>query len=370
MPWCSGISGGRICPRCGRSDRGFVGVLCSDCYVEVYGVASVPRSLDFTYCKICGSYKLQGQWVEGSGGLEDTVKEYVYILLSQKLKPTTFIEEAWVERVEVLGGMLKDVVDVRVLLAGSLGSTQVKELKVVRVKINAVVCPLCTKRASKTGHNAVVQIRPLIGSLGEDVRLVLEDLLSRLEVRARSSIISVERVRNGFDILVEDQGVARIIAGKVKAVFGGHVIETFKVTGARRGGGRKGILTIAVRIYNIKPGDVIAFSGAPHIVVGGDQHRLRLVNMSTGDLAIVNYEDLAGAELLDAKEYAGSVLRRLQLSRVEGGNLVFEDIATGGEYAIPMEGVRILRGDLELGGVYLAYLLGSRLYLIGGSRFE
>jgi hypothetical protein len=64
------------------------------------------------------------------------------------------------------------------------------------------------------------------------------------------------------------------------------------------------------------------------------------------------------------------VLRRLQLSRVEGGNLVFEDIATGGEYAIPMEGVRILRGDLELGGVYLAYLLGSRLYLIGGSRFE
>ncbi|MFZ8792368.1 MAG: NMD3-related protein, partial [Acidilobaceae archaeon] len=67
------IGTGRICPRCGRSNVGFVGVLCSDCYVEVYGVASVPGSLDFTYCKICGSYKLQGQWVEGSGGLEDTV---------------------------------------------------------------------------------------------------------------------------------------------------------------------------------------------------------------------------------------------------------------------------------------------------------
>lgn len=359
------IGYGRICPRCGRSNVSFVGALCSDCYAEVYGVASVPRSLEFTYCRVCSSYKLQGQWVEGLSELEDTLKEYVYIFLSQKLKPTMLIEKAWIEGVEVLGGVSRDTVDVKVLLSGNVGSAQLGESKVVRVKVNTVVCPSCMKRASRTGYNAVVQVRPLVGGLGEGDRLMLEDILSRLEARSRSSIISVERVRNGFDILVEDQNVARVIAGKVKAVFGGHIVESFKVTGVKRGGGRKGILTVAIRIHNVRLGDVIAYSGAPHLVVGGDQHRLHLVNMGTGDLVTTSYEDLAGAKLLDAKEYAKSTLRRFQLSRVEGGNLVFRDVDTGEEHVAPLGNVMVLRGGLEIGRVYLAYLLRGKIYLVG-----
>ncbi len=367
---CVGISIGRMCPRCGRSGEGFVGALCSGCYVEVYGVAVVPESLELPYCRVCGSYRLQGQWIEGSGRLKDTVMEYVYVFLSQRLKPTMFVEEVWVKGVDVLEDVVRDVMSVKVSIAGRSGSIVLNDSKIVRVRVNMVVCPSCTRRLSKTGYGAVIQVRPLVGGLGEDVRVKLERLLSKLEFRVRSSIISIERVRNGFDILVEDQSVARIIAGKVKAAFGGYTIETFKVTGVKQGGGRKGILTIAVRISNVKPGYVVAYSGTPHMVIDSSSHGLKLLNMNTGSLTTISYEDLAGVELLGDREYSLGVLRKLQLSRIEGDNLVFKDLDSGREILASIGGVRVLRGNLILGEVYIAYLLGDKLHLVGGLEYE
>jgi nonsense-mediated mRNA decay protein 3 len=346
-----------------------VGALCASCYVEVYGVAVLPEVLELTYCRVCGSYKLQGQWVEGSGELLGTVREYSYILLSQKLKPTVNVDEVWIEDVEVVESAEKGVLSVRVSIVGRAGSTSVSESRIVKVKVNTSVCPSCARRISKTGYSAIVQVRPLTGDFGDDTRRRLEKLLSKLEARVRSSIISIERSKNGFDILVDDQNVARIIAGRIKATFGGYITETFKVTGVKRGGGRKGVLTVAVRILNVKPGDVIAYSGAPHIVVESGSQGLTLVNMSTGDRVTVDYESLVGVELLKAEDYAGGMLRRLQLSRIEGENLVFKDVS-GGELRIPLGYVRVLRGDLTLGGVYLAYLLRGTLYLVGGLELE
>ncbi len=359
-----------MCPRCGRSDRSFIGALCVNCYVEVYGVASIPENLDLTYCKTCGSYKLQGQWVEGSEDPRDTVREYAYIVLSQKLKPTTFIEEAWIEEVDVLENVPGEVMNVKVSIAGRSGSTVASESRIVKVKVNIATCPSCSRKLSKTGYTAIVQVRPVIGGLEEGIRRRLERFLSKQEARVRSSIISIERVGNGFDILVEDQNVARMIASKIKAAFGGYTSETFKVTGVKRGGGRKGILTIAVRISNVKLGDVIAYQGAPHMVIDSSQHGLRLVNMVTGNEVTVEYESLVGVELLNVKDYVGSMLRRLQLSRIEGDNLVFKDTSGGGEIKASIRDTRILKGHLTLGGMYLAYLLGNKLYIVGELGFE
>jgi len=302
-------------------------------------------------------------------GLEETLREYAFIVLSQKLKPSQGIEEAWVRDVRVRGEA-RGVVELEVVIAGRHGSLEVSESRIVKVAVHAAMCPSCMRKASKTGYTAVIQIRPVIGEFTGEVRRRLERILAKLEARVRSSIISVEEVRNGVDILVEDQNVARIIASKLRSSFGGSVVETFKVTGVKPGGGRKGILTIAVRLLNVEPGYIIAYSGAPHIVLGGGPQGLQLLNMETGDVVGVGYDDLGKALVLDANSYVGVKLKRLSLDRVEGSQAVFRDIAGGGELQVKLEDVIVLRGGLVPGGVYLAYLLGRKAYILGEARVE
>lgn len=363
-----GIATGRICPRCGRANVGFVGALCSSCYVEVYGVAEVPSVVELTYCRMCGSYKYQGQWVEGLESLEETVREYTYIVLSQKLKPTQFIEEAWVKDVEISGSEARW--EARITVNGRSGSVVVSDSRIVRVKVNATVCPSCMRRLSKTGYTAVVQVRPLIGGSTADLERRLEKLVAQMEARVKGSIISVERVKNGVDILVEDQNVARMIAAKLRSTLGGSVTETFKVTGVKPGGGRKGILTISVRVLNVKPGSLIAYQGVPHIVVGEVAKGLQLLNTHTGEITFVGYEDLGKATMLDARDYVGTLLKHLKLSRIDGENLLFTDVGGGQTLSINVNQAIVLSGALALGKSYLAYLLKGKLYIVGEATVE
>lgn len=367
---CNDIISGRICPRCGRSNVSFVGALCSECFLEVYGVASIPGILDITYCRVCGSYKYQGQWVEGSGDVDETIREYALITLSQKLKPSMGIEETWVRDIVIQGRERGGLIELRVTVAGRTGSLEIIESKLVKVKAIATLCPSCMRKLSKTGYNAVIQVRPLIGDLTVDFKNRLERLLSKLEARVKDSIISIEDTRNGYDILVEDQNVAKMIANKIRSTFGGSITETFKVTGSKPGGGRKGILTLSVRVLNVKPGDLIAYTGAPHIVIGETSQGLRLINVNTGTIIEVSYDNLVGSRLLDSRGYSGGLLKRLKLLRIEGETIIFKDLDRGGESRVDVSKVVVLRGALELNGLYLAYQLRDKLYILGVSEVE
>jgi len=92
--------------------------------------------------------------------------------------------------------------------------------------------------------------------------------------------------------------------------------------------------------------------------------------METGDLVEVGYDDLWKALVLDANSYVGVKLKRLSLDRVEGSQAIFRDIAGGGELRVKIGDVIVLRGSLAPGGVYLAYLLGGKAYILGEAGVE
>ncbi|WP_162200648.1 NMD3-related protein [Aeropyrum camini] len=55
-----------VCPSCGRPLEGKgVRRLCPDCYVERYGVARLPETIRFVYCRDCGAYRYQGGGTRG-----------------------------------------------------------------------------------------------------------------------------------------------------------------------------------------------------------------------------------------------------------------------------------------------------------------
>ncbi len=360
----------RICPRCGRGDRPFIGFLCNLCYVNEFGVAEIPRSIDFTYCRVCGSYKYQGLWVEGVGSVSETLSEYLLIVLSQKIKPTRYIEEAWVKDISVSVVGEPGIHDVKVRLAGKTGNVEVEEVKTVKVKALTTICPSCSKKATKTGYNAIVQVRPAIGSLDSAFKAELWSILEDLGVRARSSIISVDEVKEGVDILVDDQNVARVIASKLKAKWGGVVNASFKITGSKPGGGRKGVLALSVKVLNVRAGTLLSYMGSPHIYVGPTSRGVLLVDVGKGLTVEAKLEDLARSRVLDAGDYVGYNILVYRLTADLGGSLYFMDESRGSKVEVERGKVKLYVDSLKVGGYYLVYQLGDQLYILGEARVE
>lgn len=360
----------RICPKCGRGDRPFIGFLCDLCYVSEFGVAEIPRSIDFTYCRVCGSYKHQGLWVDGVGGVSETLSEYLLIVLSQKIKPTRYIDEAWVRDISVGAVEEPGVHHVKVTISGKSGGVEVGEVKTVRVKVSTTVCPSCSKRATKTGYNAVVQVRPAIGPLDSAFKAELWSILEDLGARARSSIISVDEVKEGVDILVDDQNVARIIASKLKARWGGVVSASFKTTGSKPGGGRKGVLALSVKVLNVRAGTLVSYMGSPHIYVGPTSRGVLLVDLGRGSTVEARLEDLAKSRVLNAGDYVGYNILVYRFTADLGGSLYFIDESRGSKVEVEKSRVKLYAGSLKVGGYYLVYQLGDQLYVLGEARVE
>ena len=360
---------GRVCPRCGRSQEevAFVGPLCRDCYVEVVGVARLPRLVHFVYCQYCGRYKYQGGWNEPTGGLEETVRDFLFLHLTRSLRPTEYVEEAWIQEVEPLRGVPgPGIHPFRVRVAGRSGNVILEEEKIVEVKVDAAVCPLCTNRITKRGYNAVIQVRGSGGRLGEKTRKLVEDYLARhVYGRAAESIIGFEDQREGFDILVSDPSVARMIAAKLRSAFIAKTVETYKLVGRNPDGTRKGRLTISVRIPDIEPGDVIDVGGRPHLFLAQDRGGAPImVDLETGREVRVDPDRMWREGFRHHPE--GVEVRRYMLVSRSSGSVVFLDADR--DYSVveyPEEYVRVYVDDFSEGRVFKVFLAGRRVYVIG-----
>ncbi len=361
---------GRVCPRCGRSEGevGFIGPLCRDCYVEVYGLAKLPPAVSFVYCQYCGRYKYQGGWNEPTGDLEATLRDYLFVLLTRKMRKTEYLDEAWIEDVwferPVVGpGVYRALVKVR----ARSGSVVAEEEKVVGVKVDAAVCPLCTNRMTKRGYNAIIQVRGSSGRLPEKLRNRVEEFLSE-EIRGRlaESIIGVEEYREGFDLLVEDISVARMIASKLRAAFMAKTIETFKLVGRKPDGSRRGRLTISVRIPDIEPGEVILVGDKPYLFLAVSKNgNLLGVDLETGKEEQVNPDTLWQAGF--QRHPGGAEFRRYMLISRSPRSMVFLDADTGYQdvVEVPVDRVRVYTGEFREGREFKVFLAGGMVYVVG-----
>ncbi|MEB3806360.1 MAG: hypothetical protein GSR73_02455 [Desulfurococcales archaeon] len=344
-----------------------MGPLCRECYVEVYGVGSLPGQVDFVYCKYCGRFKYQGGWNEPTGGFEDTITDYLAMVLTKKLRASEHLEEVWIEDIRFerpFNG--PGIYTVLVRLAGQAGGVEVREDKAVLVKVNAAVCPYCARRITKRGYNAVLQIRSSSGKLNEDLRRRIDEFLQdELSPRLQDSIIGVEEYREGFDILIDDPSIARMIASKIRSNFMAKIIETFKLVGRNPDGTRKGRLTISVRIPDIKHGDVVLIDNRPYIFLtvstGGnallvDLNSGREVHMSVDSLWQKGFQQYPG----------GPMMKRYMLLSRGGPTTVFLDAESNYSKVIevPSEVVRVYTGDFHEGGEYKVFLAGNRIYVV------
>ena len=358
----------RVCPRCGRSSSEvpFIGHLCRDCYVEVYGVARLPRKVHFVYCQYCGRYKYQGGWNEPSGTVEETLRDYIEMVLAKKGRPTQGIEEFWIEKVELLTPFHgPGIYKARVVVAGRSGDVEAREEKLVEVKVDVGVCPMCTNRITKRGYNAIIQVRSSEGRLSEPLRRRVDRFLSEeLSGLLRESVIGTEEHKEGFDILVSDPSSARMIASKLRAAFMGRTSETWKLVGRKPDGSRKGRLTILVRLPDIEEGDVIDIGGKPYLLLAVAQRGgPLLLDLSTGRETTMRPDRLWAAGFRRHPE--GPETRKLMLIDYGYRSVVFMDPDRGYETIdIPRDRVHVFVEDLEPGRIYKVMLVAGRAYIL------
>ncbi|MCE4629469.1 MAG: hypothetical protein F7C82_04245 [Desulfurococcales archaeon] len=359
----------RICPRCGRSESEveFIGPFCRDCYIQVYGVATLPKQVDFVYCQYCGRYKYQGGWNEPTGTIEETLIDYLTFYLTRKLRPTEHLDEAWISEIrldkEFVGPAIYNAF---VKINGRRGDVEVIEEKIVTVKVNAAVCPVCTRRITKRGYNAILQIRSSEGKLSENLRERVNVFLSEnLSGRLAESIIGFEEHKEGFDILIEDPSIARMIAAKLKSNFMAKTIETFKLVGRNPDGTRKGRLTISVRIPEISPGEIIMIDGKPYLFLAVSRgNNLLLVDLETGR------EEHMSIDVLWQKgfqPYPGGVdLKRYMLISRDKNTTMFLDAESGYRNVIevPTSTVKVYVDRFIEGREYKVFLASNMIYVV------
>jgi nonsense-mediated mRNA decay protein 3 len=355
----------RRCPRCGREDVDFVGPLCRDCYREVYGLARLPGRVDYVYCGVCGSYKLQGGWNQPTGGPEESLHEYLTLLLTQKIRPTEHVEEAWVEGVELLQpfhGTGLHQVKVKVGARAS-GSTIYDEV-VIEVNAKPGVCPLCTAKATARGYEAIVQVRSSEGRLSPELKRSIESFLRRLDKRLSDAVVKVEERKEGIDLFVYDHASARMIASKIRSAFMGKSVETYKLIGRKPDGSRKGRLTVAVRIPDIQPGELVEVGGRPTLYLARARGGGLFVDLKTGREVLISADELWERGFRKLGEPAE--VRRVMLLSRNGPTTVFLDSELGYTRVIEFSSrdVRVYVDDFREGNEYLAYMAGRRIYII------
>ncbi len=357
----SGAQVDRVCARCGRRVEETLRGLCPDCYSQVYGVARIPSSLGFTYCRYCGSFKFRGGWNRPLGGLEETVREYLFTVLTERLRPSEDLDEAWIGGVEVLSSLAgPGIYRVRVVLEGARGGFRVSEERLLTLKVDMAVCPSCTNRITKRGYDAVIQVRSSSGSLGDRAGQVLR-LIEDLDEGLRSSIISIEEGRNGIDLLVDDVASARVIASKIRSRFHARVQEAFKLVGRRADGKRRGRLTISLRIPDIGRGDVIRVGGRMYLVLASGRSGFIAIDLSTGREATITGEDLWSRGY--TVEHVAR--RSLLLLGSDRGSMLFMDPVDGSIIEYPAQDVRSLVEELREGSLYSVISHGKLIYVVG-----
>lgn len=231
------------------------GRLCPECYLELYGFGKPPSEIIVTICPRCGSYRFQGNWYPSPGSIEDVIA----LTFQALFKPSEYTEYYRVDKVEVDYENNTAVIK----LVGRLKGDNIERSTVytTRLIIRKQLCPVCLKKASGA-PSAIIQIRSYRGKLGEDERAAVEELLASLDTGVRDAIISTNNVREGIDINLVDQNIARTIASRFRSKLGAFIKESHKLITQRRDGRKVTRLTLSVRLPFFFPGALVDYRGS------------------------------------------------------------------------------------------------------------
>lgn len=274
----------RFCIRCGKiedQDNALVNNLCPNCYVEIYGIARLDRPLRIVYCPRCYAIKIGDKWLRP--GTEEEFYSLVQTIVAESLQPAT-------SEITFLDLTLKTVEfyspTLELEITASISNRAIVKHKLsISVSWHKQLCPSCFRRASK-GYDAVVQIRYI------NYDSEIEKFKDWLVETFAEDIVEIDEHRNGYDIKVSNQFVAKKIVNLIKRKWSCiKIIESYGDQRRRRDGRRYGRLYISVRILNFKPGDYVVLGGKAYIVDSVDNNSFMVID-SNGNRIRISIKDV------------------------------------------------------------------------------
>jgi len=333
--------GRRFCVRCGvleSSNQPIIDGLCPKCFIKERTIVNLPTKVEVTICSLCYALYSMGRWVNVGLRLEEVLEYYINKVLIKRENTYPGFNDVKAQVVRVSGGKIE------VIVRGTYRNASLSQKLITNVRINYRLCPRCLK-IKTGGYEALIQIR---FEGGVDRRLGREvlKLISKHE-RIMTSITDVEEVKEGLNIKLMSQSVARQLANIVKKKYGAKVVQSWTDAGYVSGK-RHSKLTISLRLPTLRREDIIVVGEKDiALVVDVGESFIRLMRLSDGKEIKLTYDNLwsKGFRKLTPKEY---VIIKGKVLGYEGGYAVIQEVTTGNIYRVRPHILKDLGSDAEV----------------------
>ncbi len=321
--------------------------------MELYGFGESPREITVTVCPRCGSYRFQGNWYPSPGGIEDVVA----LIFQALFKPHEYTEYYRVDKVEI--DYENSVAVIRLVGRLKGDSAERTAIYTARLIIKKQLCPTCLKKASGA-PSAIIQVRSYHGKLDEEERTAVAQLLSGLDAGLRSAIISTNSVREGIDINLVDQNIARTIANRFRSKLGALIKESHKLVTQRRDGRKVTRLTLSVRLPFFTPGALVDYRGSLARVEDIDHGYVILRILGAKNRRRLRVEE-AWRTLSEPKELERS---KIVITALEPGWVHVQEISGAYNYLELPRSSTVLEGDVRPGKDAILIKFRDKYYVI------
>jgi len=197
----------KFCFLCGKETEKLIEGYCEECYNKEFKLIEVPKKISFIICNKCDRIKYKNKWKD------------------------TEIDELLKDKIKILGenvGIKIEKNDILCIIAkGSLkGSKKLKEERYdIILKLNKIVCSDCSRRFGGY-YEVILQLR---GEVSDVMDFINDQIIKERK------IYRLEKVKNGFDIYLEDKYFANKLTNILKKRFNAKVKKSFKLVTRKEG---------------------------------------------------------------------------------------------------------------------------------------
>ena len=290
---------GGFCPRCGSERSPSDGYrtsdataasearLCLSCFRDDLDLVTVPTELTIRFCVSCGAVVEDGKWVDTADA------DYTDIAIERVTEQLAVHREArdvqWTVQPMQRG---PNELELQLSVTAMVGGEPVTEEPSVMIRLGRETCNRCGKIAGDS-YAGTVQIRATGRQPSEDetdraVEIAHQVVDEQKATGDRDAFITEVMERpEGLDVRVSTNKIGGKIASRITAELGGHY-ETSETLVTEDGDGR-GVYRVAfaIRLPQIRPGDIIETSDGPLLIERGRDH-LRGRNLATGEAVTVD----------------------------------------------------------------------------------
>jgi len=315
--------GRRFCVRCGREEEPgnpIINGLCPKCFVKERSIINLPNTVKVTVCPVCGSVYCRGTWLR-LGEDAKKILEYIinnYYLTSGRNAVYEGFTDVHVKVVNIDDGRAYLIVE------GTYKGGKVSHECSIDVKFEKKLCPRCVSIRGRH-FEAIIQIRSE-APMRREIIDRLTTALSRIRGLGEY-VVEVKEYKEGLDIKLISQSVARHLASVLKREFAAKITQTWKNSGYISGR-KHSKLTISVRLPGLVRGDIVDVGDELAVVINIGQGRVVLKKLSDGSILRLNHSAFweKGVKLLTSKDYA--VMNAIVLG-YEGGKAVVQGEESG-----------------------------------------